>query len=188
MCGRFQMTPEAWAAASRLASVPDFIEIPLGFIYPGTPAGILTAGKEGLTSRIARFGWKWNPDKRLQINARCETVWNSPLFGPWMKKDRVVIPASCFFEWTPDKEMIRCMEPGSKVLYMAGFLAENSFVIFTTAANASIRDIHHRMPLVLLPEQVAPWIQDETAARRMTQLVPPGMETAPYLFQQPRLF
>lgn len=47
MCGRFQMTPEAWAAASRLASVPDFIEIPLGFIYPGTPAGILTAGKEG---------------------------------------------------------------------------------------------------------------------------------------------
>ena len=62
------------------------------------------------------------------------------------------------------------------------------FVILTTAANASIRDIHHRMPLVLLPEQVAPWIQDEAAARRMTQLVPLGMETAPYLFQQPRLF
>ncbi len=31
MCGRFQMTPEAWSAASRLASIPSFIEIPRVF-------------------------------------------------------------------------------------------------------------------------------------------------------------
>lgn len=191
MCGRFQMTPEAWSAASRLASIPSFIEIPLGFIYPGTPSLVLTAAEnhpDSLTGELAKFGWKWKADRPLQINARSETAWTSPLFGPHMRHDRAVIPASCFFEWTPAKEMISCREPKSPVLYMAGFVTDGSFVILTTKANDSIRDIHHRMPLVLREDQVTPWIRDEAAARRMTDLTPPGMITRPALFEQPRLF
>ncbi|WP_217947424.1 SOS response-associated peptidase family protein [Faecalibaculum rodentium] len=191
MCGRFQMTPEAWSAASRLASIPSFIEIPLGFIYPGTPSLVLTAAEnhpDSLTGELAKFGWKWKADRPLQINARSETAWTSPLFGPHMRHDRAVIPASCFFEWTPAKEMISCREPKSPVLYMAGFVADGSFVILTTKANDSIRDIHHRMPLVLREDQVTPWIRDEAAARRMTDLTPPEMITRPALFEQPRLF
>ena len=191
MCGRFQMTPEAWSAASRLASIPSFIEIPLGFIYPGTPSLVLTAAEnhpDSLTGELAKFGWKWKADRPLQINARSETAWTSPLFGPHMRHDRAVIPASCFFEWTPAKEMISCREPKSPVLYMAGFVTDGSFVILTTKANDSIRDIHHRMPLVLREDQVTPWIRDEAAARRMTDLTPPEMITRPALFEQPRLF
>jgi len=191
MCGRFQMTPEAWSAASRLASIPSFIEIPLGFIYPGTPSLVLTAAENhpySLTGELAKFGWKWKADRPLQINARSETAWTSPLFGPHMRHDRAVIPASCFFEWTPAKEMISCREPKSPVLFMAGFVTDGSFVILTTKANDSIRDIHHRMPLVLREDQVTPWIRDEAAARRMTDLTPPEMITRPALFEQPRLF
>lgn len=191
MCGRFQMTPEAWSAASRLASIPSFIEIPLGFIYPGTPSLVLTAAEnhpDSLTGELAKFGWKWKADRPLQINARSETAWTSPLFGSHMRHDRAVIPASCFFEWTPAKEMISCREPRSPVLYMAGFVTDGSFVILTTKANDSIRDIHHRMPLVLREDQVTPWIRDEAAARRMTDLTPPEMITRPALFEQPRLF
>ena len=191
MCGRFQMTPEAWSAASRLASIPSFIEIPLGFIYPGTPSLVLTAAEnhpDSLTGELAKFGWKWKADRPLQINARSETAWTSPLFGPHMRHDRAVIPASCFFEWTPAKEMISCRELRSPVLYMAGFVTDGSFVILTTKANDSIRDIHHRMPLVLREDQVTPWIRDEAAARRMTDLTPPEMITRPALFEQPRLF
>ena len=191
MCGRFQMTPEAWSAASRLASIPSFIEIPLGFICPGTPSLVLTAAEnhpDSLTGELAKFGWKWKADRPLQINARSETAWTSPLFGPHMRHDRAVIPASCFFEWTPAKEMISCREPKSPVLYMAGFVADGSFVILTTKANDSIRDIHHRMPLVLREDRVTPWIRDEAAARRMTDLTPPEMITRPALFEQPRLF
>lgn len=191
MCGRFQMTPEAWSAASRLASIPSFIEIPLGFIYPGTPSLVLTAAEnhpDSLTGELAKFGWKWKADRPLQINARSETAWTSPLFGPHMRHDRAVIPASCFFEWTPAKEMISCREPKSPVLYMAGFVTDGSFVILTTKANDSIRDIHHRMPLVLREDQVTPWIRDEAAARRMTDLTPPEMITRPALFELPRLF
>lgn len=191
MCGRFQMTPEAWSAASRLASIPSFIEIPLGFIYPGTPSLVLTAAEnhpDSLTGELAKFGWKWKVDRPLQINARSETAWTSPLFGPHMRHDRAVIPASCFFEWTPAKEMISCREPKSPVLYMAGFVTDGSFVILTTKANDSIRDIHHRMPLVLREDQVTPWIRDEAAARRMTDLTPPEMISRPALSEQPRLF
>ncbi len=191
MCGRFQMTPEAWSAASRLASIPSFIEIPLGFIYPATLSLVLTAAEnhpDSLTGELAKFGWKWKADRPLQINARSETAWTSPLFGPHMRHDRAVIPASCFFEWTPAKEMISCREPESPVLYMAGFVTDGSFVILTTKANDSIRDIHHRMPLVLREDQVTPWIRDEAAARRMTDLTPPEMITRPALFEQPRLF
>ena len=183
MCGRFQMTPEAWSAASRLASIPSFIEIPLGFIYPGTPSLVLTAAEnhpDSLTGELAKFGWKWKADRPLQINARSETAWTSPLFGPHMRHDRAVIPASCFFEWTPAKEMISCREPKSPVLYMAGFYNryqdEDRFVILTTAANDSMQPVHDRMPLVLEQDEIRKWLAEDVLLDAFLHKVPPPLE------------
>ncbi|WP_262398138.1 SOS response-associated peptidase [Zongyangia hominis] len=37
-------------------------------------------------------------------------------------------------------------------------------ILASTEANASVRDIHHRMPVVLPEEKIPAWIEDTGAA------------------------
>ena len=66
------------------------------------------------------------------------------------------------------------------MLYLAGIydLKENErrFVILTTQANESMKDVHDRMPLILEEEEVDTWIRDASEAEKMLQKVPPSLE------------
>ena len=63
---------------------------------------------------------------------------------------------------------------------MAGIYADFDgapcFCILTTAANASMEEIHDRMPLVLQPKIAFDWIHDGSAARDILRLTPPLLE------------
>ena len=67
-----------------------------------------------------------------------------------------------------------------KILYMAGIwqptAKDNQFTILTTSPNASVLPVHDRMPLVLIPEEVMPWIQDFGAAEKLLTKIPPLLE------------
>ena len=73
--------------------------------------------------------------------------------------------------------------PGSRAVYLAGlygaFAGENRYVILTTAANASVAEIHHRMPVVLERGRIEAWLTDETAAALLLRETPPALEHAP---------
>ena len=49
---------------------------------------------------------------------------------------------------------------------MAGFYnrfrEEDRFIILTAEANASVKPVHHRMPLLLERKEVEDWIYDDT--------------------------
>ena len=47
------------------------------------------------------------------------------------------------------------------------------FTILTTAPNDSVSPVHDRMPLVLLPEEIQPWIQKWEIAEEILSKVPP---------------
>lgn len=70
--------------------------------------------------------------------------------------------------------------PKSKILYMAGIWQPtehyNQFTILTTAPNESMRPVHDRMPLVLKPEEITPWIQDWGSAEKLLYKTPPLLE------------
>ena len=53
---------------------------------------------------------------------------------------------------------------------------DNQFTILTTSPNASVLPVHDRMPLVLIPEEVMPWIQDFGAAEKLLTKIPPLLE------------
>ena len=57
--------------------------------------------------------------------------------------------------------------PDHRVLLFAGFYRQyegsERFVILTTQANASLEGIHHRMPLILEPEEAESWMFDSEA-------------------------
>ena len=65
---------------------------------------------------------------------------------------------------------------GSPVLFMAGLCRQYEdgahFVILTTEANASMKPVHDRMPLILDPDDVVPWLLDQGTARTLLQKTP----------------
>lgn len=72
--------------------------------------------------------------------------------------------------------------PQEKVLYMAGlygeFAGELRFVILTTSANASVADVHDRMPLILRSSLIEPWLRDTDRAMELLHESPLLKKTA----------
>ncbi len=125
------------------------------------------------------------------INARAETVREKAMFRRSFETGRCVVPAAGFFEW--QKEGGRSAGSGRKKgrkylfrripgqpLYMAGLMSEwngqRRFVILTTEANASVKEIHHRMPVILTGEQLTEWLENPRAAAEILREIPPELE------------
>lgn len=113
----------------------------------------------------------------LVINARAETAADKPMFRASVASQRCVIPSTGFFEWDSQKRKYLFQLPGEDMLYMAGLYSirdgKPCYCILTTSANDSMKDIHHRMPLVLKREQVAPWLEQPKAAGDYLRMTPP---------------
>ena len=52
------------------------------------------------------------------------------------------------------------------MIFMAGFYRPDEdssrFVILTTRANRSVREIHERMPIIIEESDIEDWVSDET--------------------------
>lgn len=126
--------------------------------------------------------------KGVVINARGETVQEKAMFRRSFEQRRCVIPAGGFFEWSGKgagkgkgaKEKYLFRETPGEPLYMAGiynrFGAERRFVILTTAANKSMRDIHDRMPIILPGGQLEKWLKEERFAAALLRDIPPKLQ------------
>ncbi|MGK6312712.1 SOS response-associated peptidase [Neorhizobium sp. DT-125] len=152
---------------------------------------------------LARWGFipGWVKDPKefpLLINARSETAIGKASFRAAMRHRRILIPATGFYEWRrPPKGASEAM-PGVKpqaywvrprkggVVAFAGLMetwssADGSEVdtaaIMTTKANAAIRHIHERMPVVIQPEDFERWLDCKTREpREVTDLMRPVQE------------
>ena len=147
---------------------------------------------------LARWGFLpgWAKDPRdfpLLINARAETAVGKASFKAAMRHRRILVPASGFYEWRrPPKESgvkpqaywVRPRRGG--IVAFAGLMetwssADGSEVdtaaIMTTGANASIRQIHERMPIVIQPEDFSRWLDCKTQEpREVADLMRPAHE------------
>lgn len=179
MCGRFSLT----ATPHDLAEIFELDEV-IGFpprynIAPTQPILVVSADLSGKKSAtLVRWGfvphWVKNPDEfTLLINARSETAAEKPSFRTAMRHRRVLIPASGFYEWhrPEDKSLPKqpfWIKPRDGFLVVFGGLMEtwmgadgteiDTGCILTTAANSQIGNIHHRMPVVIQPENFERWL------------------------------
>ena len=130
--------------------------------------------------RDRRWGFTSKYQDWLLINARAESILSKPAFRNSVRNCRCVIPAAGFYEWNKEKEKISFTMPQSDILYMAGVWQptekESQFTIITTVPNSSVSSVHDRMPLVLTPEEIQPWIQDWSTAERLLTKTPPLLE------------
>ncbi|MDP2647439.1 MAG: SOS response-associated peptidase [Desulfobacterales bacterium] len=131
--------------------------------------------KEG-KNRLVKLHWgfvpSWSKDvsrTSRPINARAESLSLKPLFRAAFKHRRCLIAADGFYEWKKSegrKQPFYFTLPSGGPFGIAGLWekyegAEKtlySCAIITTEAGKSVRHIHHRMPVILLPEAYQTWL------------------------------
>jgi putative SOS response-associated peptidase YedK len=110
-----------------------------------------------------------------QINARAETITAKPFFRSSFLHHRCLIPANGFYEWQKD---------GKKIPYyyrlndlplfaFAGLCDHQTYTIITTQANDLINQVHHRMPVILKPEDESTWLTETTDPTTLLSLLHP---------------
>lgn len=145
-------------------------------ISPTEAAPVLAASGQDLCCRWQRWGFPGFSGKQIIFNARSESVLEKRMFRDGVEHRRIVIPAAWFYEWNRNKEKNVFCRSNQPVLFMAGFFNrcqdEDRFVILTTAANESMKPVHDRMPLVLEPDEIAPWIFDDAKTQAFLRKTP----------------
>jgi putative SOS response-associated peptidase YedK len=176
MCGRYAL----FGPRSRLreqfgAELPeDWLD--RYNIAPSQLAPVLRVGPDGRREAVlAQWGllphWAQDPAALTRpINAKLETAATRPMFRHAMRKARVLVPASGFYEWQPTpqgKQPFFIRPAGGEAGFGLGGLLEHwdgpqgpvlSFAILTTAANAALAPIHERMPVIIRAQDYARWL------------------------------
>src|SRR5262249_54366085 len=151
-------------------------------IAPGTKIPAVRGAGRNARPEAVTFRWgltpAWaktdEPAARL-VNARAETLLEKPSFRDAVTARRCVIPASGFFEWEtvgrakrPWRFAWRDETPfGLAGLWETWRAPDGEVVascaVITTQPNELMRPIHHRMPVMLTPEECRTWLDPRTA-------------------------
>ncbi len=186
MCGRYSLTspPEAIQRLFRLSGPVPNLE-PRYNIAPTQEVPVVGLKKDGEARGLAmlRWGlvpfWSDGPDSRYSmINARAETVRTKPAFRAAFKERRCLVPADGFYEWKAQgsgqpKQPFRIVRADGEPFAFAGLREHwepkegaegepiRSFTIVVTDANALLKPLHDRMPVILAPEDHETWLKGD---------------------------
>lgn len=192
MCGRFLLTSPVDAMNQMFGTYARANFMPNYNIAPMQPIPVVRMGKGGGPELVVmQWGfiasWMKNPPDRPLINARGETVDEKPSFKAAIRRRRCLVPADGFYEWHRDgaKRQPYAVLPveGGPIAFAAIWErwhgADGSDVdtvaMLTVPANGAMQPIHHRMPVVVQPEDFSTWLSPygadnsrlETAARAL---------------------
>jgi putative SOS response-associated peptidase YedK len=195
MCSRYSLTspPEAVRTYFGYADTPNF---PARYnIAPTQPIPVVCVDREGARRfRLMRWGLlpSFVKDPKTfptLINARSEEVLAKPSFRNAMRWRRCLVPADGFYEWTGPKGKRRpfLLRPRSSRLIVFAGLYElwrdgqggeiDTVAILTCPSNATVSQLHDRMPVVLRPEDYAPWLDVKgTTPEATAKLLHPAPE------------
>ena len=165
----------------------DLPDVPNFNVCPTTNVHVVTSDDGARRLGTMRWGfipsWYKKPnDGPLLINARAETIAEKPAFRAACRARRGIMVASGFYEWTKDAEGTRypwyiTRRDGAPLLFASIWQdwgehgdKMRTCACVTTGANSAMSAIHHRMPVLLEPDQAALWLgeQGKGAATLMT--------------------
>jgi putative SOS response-associated peptidase YedK len=194
MCGRYALYGPQSRHREHFGTRAGFGLAPRFNVAPSQVLPVVRQNADGTRDFIfARWGlipaWMEDPGElNPPINAKAETAAIKATFRHAFRKNRVLVPADCFYEWKgfPDKSqpyVIR-MRDGSP-FGMAGVLEHwlgpegelQTFAILTTEANPLTAEIHNRMPVIIRPQHYASWLDPGlTSVDTLQRMVAPFPE------------
>lgn len=181
MCGRYAQFRSVEAIKAAFGTTGPLSNLaPNWNVAPGQAAPVVRRHPETGERRLDTLRWgllpHWARDPkavRQPINACAETVATSPLFRDAFARRRCIVPADAFYEWKPapgGKQPYAIATRSGEMLGLAGLWEGwrgeggeviRSFAIITTDANATLRHLHDRMPVILPPEAWAAWLEGD---------------------------
>jgi putative SOS response-associated peptidase YedK len=169
MCGRYTLRTPVETLAKEFGIIGPLPEVQARYNVAPTQEVVAVLSEDALRHlEMLRWGLipSWADDPAIgsrMINARSETAAEKPFFRRAFKKSRCLILADGFYEWQKTANgkqpyYIR-MEDGSPFAF-AGLWESwgkhgeeiRSCAILTTDANDLVGEIHHRMPVILPPD------------------------------------
>lgn len=166
-------------------------------VAPTTLVPVLLRDEDGaLVLTCARWGlipswWKKPLPPTLTFNARSEEAAQKPTWRTSMRGMRCLMPAVGWYEWN-EKEWVTgasgrkvkqpyyIASPNSDVIAFAGLWAlwqrpdagtVMSCALLSREAAPAIAHIHHRMPVVLSPDQFDAWLDPATPVSELERLI-----------------
>jgi len=181
MCGRYnftvEQTDEVIELLEKLNAKFQNKEFKTGEIFPTNLAPILVEEQGEVSPTLSSWGFPKFDEKGVIINARAESAFEKKTFRDSLLNRRCIIPSTGFFEWDGQKRKYLFRLEGTNMLYMAGLYTyyrdEMRYVILTTDANESMKEVHDRMPLVIPKQEIRTWIMDSQATNELLHRVPP---------------
>lgn len=186
MCGRYTVFDDADIPELQILlrhARETGIPFATGEVFPSQHAMVVVQRENAPRVDVMQWGYT-GPGSRLLINARAETAASKPTFAADLIARRCVVPTTGFYEWSHGavKEKFLFSRDSSPLLYLGGIWHPGKdggqFSILTTAANASMQPYHHRMPILLSPSDVRPWLASEQFAQNLLLQTPPLLRAA----------
>lgn len=201
MCGRYTLTEspaaivEAFADDIPLCGLSElegsYDWQPRYNIAPTQYSLIASHTEAGATIDLMRWGLipHWAKDEKNSaklINARAETVAEKPSFKQSFRNKRCLVFADGYYEWTTSagvKQPIFIKPKTKKIIAFAGIWAQwrapdkrlvSTYSILTTESNSDLDHAHHRMPVLIAPENCACWVAPQTPTEETLQLLRPA--------------
>lgn len=178
MCGRFALAESPRDMADFFDIEPPLLE-PRYNVAPAQTALVLVREPERRAPEFQGLFWGlvpfWAKDAAMAtrlVNARAETASEKRAFRAAFRHRRCLVPVSGFYEWRREGKgrtpyFFSARRGG--MLALAGVWEDwsmddryvRSFSILTSDANAVMRPVHDRMPVVLPPEAWARWLDPD---------------------------
>jgi putative SOS response-associated peptidase YedK len=176
MCGRYFLHSSADKLAKLFGEMPMPLLEPRYNIAPTQPVPIVRQDHNGRREMVlVRWGlipaWSKGPDSRFSmINARVETVAQKPAYRNAFRYRRCLVPADGFYEWRSagGKKQPFVLRPSDgRPLALAGLWEHwqdadgnelASCTILVGEADAQVKKVHERMPVVVDPAAFDLWL------------------------------
>ncbi len=175
MCGRFALHNDESEIITRFGVQETLFDLkPRYNIAPTQQIAVIT---QETVRTLAGYKWglipSWAKDTQMaskMINARSETLLEKPSFRKSLISKRCLIPANGFYEWQQvgKSKIPTYVQLKSKKLFAFAALWDEwqspegeklrSTTIITTEPNSLLAKLHHRMAVMLLPEQENIWL------------------------------
>ena len=192
MCGRYAMS----VSAEEIEEIFDIrlpTQVPWEPSYnvaPTQKAPVVALDAEGECAlRLHRWGLvpRWARDPSIgarAINARSDSVADKPMFRSAFTSRRCLVPATGFYEWrkAAEAKVPMFIHPVRATIFVFAGLWEawtppdggaalRTFTILTGDPNELLASMHDRMPVILPPAAWKTWLDRETSADALRELL-----------------
>jgi putative SOS response-associated peptidase YedK len=173
MCGRISLFAPPELVTERFDAEPTRKLEPRYNVAPSQPHPVVR-NDDRETIRFPTWGLvpEWSDDSAASghINARAETLAEKPSFREAFAERRCLVLADGFYDWkeTPTgKQPYRIEREDREPFALAGLWEPSptgvdtesaTFTVVTTEPNEVVEQVHHRMPVMLAPDEENRWL------------------------------